>query len=470
MRERASSYVLQVALAYMTEVEYVSLYTVRNESGEQVFRPCSPFGDSLLWGQKHEKAKGYIHTRAWGGTLSLLDSFGLPKHDHGIAMRSGLTRYPGQEDFDPVQHFDPELCTFAFESMFTNIVSRNYNLQDLAEIRSRLSLVPLEHHLWLLEECIGTHVWGFEKQSRFAFRPRPKSGPPIMLEPLGTPGPRGGFTILERYLAVCRAEDVARLGFDWVLEPGPRRTQSPQGPNHLGLLTSQLVAFFGNIAAGFIRREHQAIANIMPAPPMNFCGAQPDRNLDTAMPQLNSEHQETTTIMLSTKRGNNEGPNLPAKRQKAKGEPVVYEFISKERELYQTDPGEWLRTTRISDKDHCVRLFVAHIETYARKIAEHNDNLRALTLQASLAAAAQSRLRRLEPEDNDVVALLDNIRCGLGNVAGCLDSIQGMLKWINTSTTPIQNVTATNKAQDNSSSGREDDNSNKRSDAVNVEY
>ncbi|KAI0188356.1 hypothetical protein EV127DRAFT_392124, partial [Xylaria flabelliformis] len=134
-------------------------------------------------GQKHAKAD---LTHGPSADTIIRDSFGLPyvpftghplcialckKHDHGIAMISGLVKYPGQDGFDPVLDFDRSLCTLAFESAFTNNICRNYHVRELEEIRTRASLVPLEHALWNVASSGGVHVWGFEGKGPLATRP-----------------------------------------------------------------------------------------------------------------------------------------------------------------------------------------------------------------------------------------------------------------------------------------------------------
>ncbi|KAF2963286.1 hypothetical protein GQX73_g10291 [Xylaria multiplex] len=219
----------------ITQEEFLSLYTLPDPSGQPVFCPFSPVCRFLLremgyrWedlfifaqgmlnmmrsrcnkyaeqyglgepclgpvalfivmmhdlGEKHTKAN--FTTRAPAADAIIIDSFGLPyvpfighplrmalckKGDHGVAMMSGLDRYPGQEGFDPVRDFDRASCTFAFESAFTNNVCRNYNARDLPDIRTRASLVPLEHPLWAIQDSCGQHVWGFEGKGASATRP-----------------------------------------------------------------------------------------------------------------------------------------------------------------------------------------------------------------------------------------------------------------------------------------------------------
>ena len=234
-QDLALYYLKLVAASYnITEDQFLSSFTILGPSGKPVFCPfsrvCWPllqalgyrWEDLYLWAREglsrmrencnkyaeecgigepdlnelglllimmHDLGNKYTRLRhSFTLETSILDSFGLPyvpfrghplslaickKGDHGIAMLSGLIRYPGQEGFNPVDHFNPKLCTLAFDSAFTNNLCRNYDPREWPEIRARASLVPLEHFLWRVPERIGIDIWGFREISSSTRRPAP---------------------------------------------------------------------------------------------------------------------------------------------------------------------------------------------------------------------------------------------------------------------------------------------------------
>ena len=79
--------------------------------------------------------------------------------DHGIAMTFGLVEPSGLESFDPVRHFDLELCTVTIDSVTTNEAMWNYASHSWSRIRGILASVPCSHPLWRFDASAGNIIW-----------------------------------------------------------------------------------------------------------------------------------------------------------------------------------------------------------------------------------------------------------------------------------------------------------------------